>query len=273
MRKSKYLSYKEVEIESWRELVTELSMFNNSTWIFRGESSYEHRLLPKIGRPDVIGLPNDKMKRESIEQRIVRQFQARAIAHLRREPSTQWEWLAIAQHHGLPTRLLDWTRNPLAAAFFALLGADSEHEGFADPDHDSDLVDSINGELQDGEPFNREGCAVVYAFRSPREINTAEVQDPFSGYEKPGLLNPPHSVPRIISQDGVFVAFPEPTKPLPKSKTRRLLIQQKDRPLFIKRLFRFGIHHAILFPDIDGIAEHLAWRMRNGIGVGSRSVS
>lgn len=115
--KKKPLPCKEVEIGSWAELIRQLSLFNNSRWIFRGEGSYNtSELLPKIGRDGVVR--EEKYHLAQIERIILKQFQLRAITHLPRTPKSDWEWLAIAQHCGLPTRLLDWTKNPLAAAFF-----------------------------------------------------------------------------------------------------------------------------------------------------------
>jgi hypothetical protein len=270
--KQKRLPPSEIEAKDWPTFIHELSRFHNSLWIFRGEGDYARELLPRIGRDRTINLLDDKLDADTVEERIFKQFKLRAVAHLRRIPENDWEWLAIAQHHGLPTRLLDWTRNPLAAAFFALSDCVDNPEIINDPDHDADITqDSGSGhELQ---TFDRDACAVVYALPSPYELDTSKITTPFSGYEKVSLLNPPHSVQRIISQDGVFTAFPTPTAPLHKNKMRRILVQKTDKPIFLKRLFRLGIHHASLFADLDGIAKHLAWRMRFGIGIGSRSVS
>jgi type I restriction enzyme M protein len=270
-KKKRPLPYKEVEIGSWSELIRQLSLFNNSRWIFRGEGNYHtSELLPKIGRPGVVH--EGKYHLAEIEKRIFKQFQSRAIPHLPRFPRNDWEWLAIAQHHGLPTRLLDWTRNPLAAAFFALNDGIASKEIIADEYHDADLPEETDERDAEDSGFDRIDCAVIYALRAPKSVDTLVVKNPFDGYTGVMLLNPPHLVQRIISQDGIFTIFPDPKCPLRKENTRRLLVQKKDKGIFLKRLFRLGIHYASIFPDMDGIAKHLAWRMQHYIGIGSNSV-
>jgi hypothetical protein len=267
-----------VEIRTWSNLVYELSRFQNGVWVFRGVGSEKFELKPKIGRREYVSTMQDKQDKitfPELEQRIFKQFRARAIPHVKGKP-TEWEWLVIAQHHGLPTRLLDWTRNPFAAAFFALSDLDNNDHEIDDPLHDSDLIEEESATQTINEdnasPFERENCAVIYAWYAHAVLNVRTTPCPFRDYSEIMLLNPPHVDQRIIAQDGVFAAFPNPKIALDKNETRRLLIQKKDKAIFLKRLFRMGIHNARLFPDLDGISTHLGWRLRNYIGIGGQTL-
>jgi len=97
------------DVTSFDALHERLSAFRDG-WIFRGLSNATWKLVPKAGRPDFKG--NDQALFES--------WKLKAIEYLSIRPDSDWDWLAIAQHHGLATRLLDWTTNPLNAAYFAV---------------------------------------------------------------------------------------------------------------------------------------------------------
>jgi hypothetical protein len=101
----------ETAVDSFAELHEVLSGYRKSNWIFRGHSEANWRLLPKIGRP-----PFSKIEEGS----IFASWKRRAVEFVDSTPRDEWDWLAISQHHGLATRLLDWSFNPLVAAFFAV---------------------------------------------------------------------------------------------------------------------------------------------------------
>jgi hypothetical protein len=155
-------------------------------------------------------------------------FKKYGIRLLDYRPKDDWEWLAIGQHHGLPTRLLDWSSNPLVAAYFAAEGS---------PDTD---------------------CA-VYAMRAPMVVDTARDRNPLARGTGVDVVTPDHVSNRIAAQAGMFTIHWQPEKPILRNGIDKFLLPRSERPAILLSLFGLGIHRGTLFPDLDGQSRFIEW--------------
>ncbi len=211
----------EITISSLSEFFEEIS--NTSGTLFRGLSNKEYDLIPSLGR-----YHHDQYSLKSNEKSILRQFKLRSIPFLELQPTNDWEWLILAQHHGLPTRLLDWTANPLVALFFAV-------------NNDSSL---------DG---------VVYVSQSFETINYEKASNPLE-ITKDYMLVPPHISPRIPAQAACFTISKDSLKPLHiGDQGKKLIISSTVKDVILTSLMKkYNIGPATLFPGLDGVCKQIA---------------
>ncbi len=195
--------------------------------IFRGVMSSDYKLLPSIGR---FKGKDKKPFDVGREQRMLMVFRQKAFPYLEKD-CTDLELLALAQHHGLPTRLLDWTWNPLVAVFFAV----------KDPWRAGTPKDSL-----------------IYVWNKNIEGKLEPTFNPFTINEVT-LYLPHHLTKRIIAQSGLFTIHPEPNKEIQVKGLEVVRIAPECRKAIKKALQQLGIHQSTMFPDLDGVAEYVKW--------------
>ncbi len=214
----------------WLEFLDFVERHGSSHWLFRGMSDKGHELIPKIGR-------NPKRYSEGAEQILFKNFKRRVRQFTDTSQLDDWDLLALAQHHGLPTRLLDWSTNPLVAAFFAV----------------------------SSEPSTT--VARVYAYQATLVAEPERVANPFDVAET-SVYIPSAVAARIVSQRGVFTIHPRPLEALPPLTGHWFDIEAADRPFFERRLFGLAIDPSVIGADIDGLCRALAWQYSRGVALG-----
>ena len=214
-------------ISTFNDVNSIANTYRSGKWVFRGVPDSTYELVPKAGRQNW---------NENLEKHMFHAFCREITAYIEKPPTSEWEFLAIAQHHGLPTRLLDWSENLLVAIFFAC----------------NNKTDS------DGAVYVLNTKSVVDPEKSPFEMTRI------------AKYRPNHVTQRITAQRGLFTVHPKPNKPMllgdsphKAYQTRKVIIPAKAKERILWDLSRFNINARSLFPDLDGLANFLGWAYTN----------
>ena len=249
----------ERNIESWAEFIGLMSGWSGfRNWCFRGQGDAHWPLQSSLSRHVVVS----KVHKDAWtlqERRIRRIFERKSHLFLASPPSgDELEWLALMQHHGAPTRLLDFTWSPYVAAFFALERATGDAAVWA-------LNLPLLWDLHE-----RYRCGGV-------KVSRADPRDP-GAFEKYYLSNAhrfvwqgdPFRMPqRVVAQSGTFLvsshlglAVDHILAGYPGSGAllvKFVLKTDKLRTQAMSSLYSMNIMNATLFPGLDGLARSMAY--------------
>lgn len=228
------MPFEKITIRSVPQVLQFLASNREGRMIYRGQSSADWRLEPSVFRPDVI-TATDSADRVLKERNMLRGFKKRSrlFIHDRPRYHDEWQWLALARHHGLPTRLLDWSESAGVALYFAVR---KRQRG----------IDSV-----------------LWCSERPNVVDTA-TDRPFD-IEGLWLYEPPHMFLRILLQRSCFTIHPSDYKDKYLEWPCRLImvtIASSARTAIRQMLNDLGINHTSLCPEPEGIAIELGEEYR-----------
>ncbi len=235
----------------WAAFMTWVDRHDDARWVYRGLGDSRFKLIAGAGRVPQYNPVHEKT--------LLEIFERRASEFVGTDTHSDWDLLALAQHHGLPTRLLDWTTNPLVAAYFAVC---AEPE-MADPA-------SVNGRKNADRVPAR---VVAWRVSAKDVIDPKQDPDPFTR-PSVGFLMPRSLTTRITAQNSLFSVHPAPNEPWvpPLAEANKQDIFDIPGPLrryFRRRLFYLGIDDQRIKGGLDGLCGRLKWQYAAMIGLGA----
>lgn len=239
------------KIKSYENFIdlTEVNNYDSRIRLYRGQKD-DKKLFPKLLR-----LVEEKKRLDEfyeIEKRILRQFKEFLCQNTSKiKEYNEYDILALAQHFGLPTRLLDWSSNPLIALWFAFE---------SDKNNNDDRIvwgliveeDLYPIDMENDSPFNRRFIKVI----EPKPID-----------------------PRIIAQKAWFSIqnvnlYGDGGNGLPVFNTlesmdeleefeyqlAKFIIPNSLRTEILNKLDIKGVNYCSLFPDLEGLCKYIEWK-------------
>jgi hypothetical protein len=196
-------------------------------FIFRGVSDYSYGLKSKVARSfEKLGIVNEQ---EFLikEETLIEIFKSKAVSHVGMQQLSEWQWIVLAQHYGLSTRILDWTENPLIALYFACF-----------------------------QNIDKDGAIYFWHFTEALHLSDHTPLHP----KESGFFIPPYLTNRIIAQSSVFSITVDPWKELQDDLVGEIhkgRITKKFKQEMRNLLPRFGISKRSIFSDLDAYATDL----------------
>jgi FRG domain-containing protein len=221
-----------------------------STLAYRGVSRVDHDLAHGLSR--LADQP------ATVEQHLLRNFRKYAEERPEARFDSTWHWLALAQHHGLPTRLLDWTYSPLVALHFATAQA----EAVAD-DGVVWCVDYVAAKRQLPQrlrsALDKETCDVFTPELLAEAVITLEELDRLADAPVLVFLEPPALDQRIVAQYALFSLLTSPDAPMRTwiaahtDICTRVVIPAAVKLEIRDKLDQANITERVLYPGLDGL--------------------
>lgn len=223
---------------------------------FRGHGDTNWSLVPKIYRPE-----NKRLL--EYEDELRGEFIERAWPYLPDsvwQPESGWEWYFLMQHHGIPTRLLDWTESALVALYFAVRDAKDQKRAPGEK--------PCNPAVWALDPFalNREvarrGDQIFNAQSARAKRYLEESQSRGRLPAKPIAIAPSHKAHRIEAQQGRFTVHGSTKKGLErygalKRYCVKIEILHSKLGDITEQLIVAGIAETSVFPELDGLSREL----------------
>jgi hypothetical protein len=273
--------------------VVELTEHWNPVW-FRGHANTQWHLEPKVQRnKKELGIKDD-----SYETNLTHRFRGRAQLYGPRIPyASNGAWLQTMQHHGLPTRLLDWSRSPLMAGYFAVEHAINTKDGTSFDDAavwalnphclNSLATDGsweftpaieagtaqalVDGAFYGDSSARKSARAREWEWRSKVAHSAGDSIDDSNVVEADCLaVMASESDLRMFVQQGAFTVHSANVLPLEEDERYRMClrkfeIQGKDLGAFAREVAACGLSEAAVYPDLDNLSRELA-RTQEGVG-------
>ena len=250
-------------LPKYLELVEKLQRKAGHALWFRGTGIATYRLVPSLYRHPTKTSSDDL---QDLERKLMTRFRQRSVPYHSRDLSDDWDALFFMQHYGAPTRLLDWTENPLTGLHFALMSAPSKMA----PNRKVKYSNSAAVWVLDPVSWNQAALKHVSYTGEP----LAQGDEALKGYSPrstpagmtthPVALYGAHNSARIVAQQGVFTIFGTNRSPMealvrsgafPANALFRVVIPPSRIESMRSSLLSQGITESTVFPDLEGLAR------------------
>jgi hypothetical protein len=269
---------------------------------YRGQSKRTidgYPLMPSIGRFKHLAKMNLGAFYD-FECSTLDTFANHVVGQVNHLPRNDWEYLALAQHHGLPTRFMDWTTNPLVALYFASRNAKPNTDSAVyvltkevakyseiirngeNKHKEIEPIGDLSTEIttEDDDPYNEfaideneeDANTGTVVSEDETDYNLVikptkfdllkdDVKSPFDITQNI-IYDPAHVSPRIRAQDGVLLACHRPLKPIDDTEYIEIIIKhnKNNHRKICHQLEQYGVFDKQLFPDLDGMAKWLKYK-------------
>jgi FRG domain. len=249
------------EVSSFEELVKELFSDSWNTDLERYRTNYAFRGLPSTNYHLESSLMRLGGKYKTLERHLIRNFRKYAYPDAVQNDS-DWFWLSLGQHHGLPTRLLDWTFSPLVALHFATSNINRFNE--------DGVIWAVNYVETHAllpqkvkEVLQKEGSHLFTVEMLASLFKTLDEFDKLSKSDFLIFYEPPSLDSRIINQYALFSVFSNAEREIDNwlyshpTLYKKIIIPAKLKWEIRDKLDQFNITERVLFPGLDGLSGWL----------------